>query len=247
MNLSALVGSYAQPYSNLVPPAIEHTRTARPGAYDNTAAQVNRFDRGYMPMSKTAAGIKPKNIWTAFTQGKEGNCVTVSAIKAAMMKYGHNPHGIYKSVTETPTGFDIVMRDTFKLSLTHDEIKQAKTGSAFYGDDPDVLADAVFLYAASAKRAQMKNHEGRAKRSFEAAMGTLNDGEGDRDGFKRLGLLGKTRWTHFRELDKGNTGTASLNNHSVAVVDGHVDLYGEKRPFSTSPFRNWRGMYLKLV
>ncbi|WLI29753.1 hypothetical protein PSH61_01215 [Pseudomonas rhodesiae] len=247
MNIPAPVGSYAQLYSDNVHSPIKHTSPAHVVAYDNTSAQVNRFDTGYMPMSKTPVGIKPKNIWSAFTQGKEGNCVTISAIKAAMMKYGHNPRGIYKSVTETPTGFDIVMRDTFKLSLTHDEIKQAKTGSAFYGDDPDVLADAVFLYAASAKRAQMKNHEGRAKRSFEAAMGTLNDGEGDRDGFKRLGLLGKTRWTHFRDLDKGVTGTASFHSHSVAVVDGHIDLYGEKRPFSTSPFRNWRGMYLKLV
>ncbi|MCZ7019452.1 hypothetical protein, partial [Salmonella enterica] len=56
-------------------------------------------------LSNRQVGVKPDNIWSGFYQGSELNCVTVSAIKAAMMKYGQNPQGIYKRITETPEGY----------------------------------------------------------------------------------------------------------------------------------------------
>jgi hypothetical protein len=49
-------------------------------------------------ISNKPKGSKPNNIFSGFRQGKNGNCVTVSAIKAAMAKFGQNPKDIYKSV-----------------------------------------------------------------------------------------------------------------------------------------------------
>lgn len=93
-------------------------------------------------------GIKPGDIFKDFYQLAEGNCVTISAIKAAMMRFGHNPYGIYKTIEATDSGYRIVMRDGFKLHITDDELKQAKAGAHFGTDRPnDVLVNAQFLYA----------------------------------------------------------------------------------------------------
>ncbi|CRM26254.1 hypothetical protein [Pseudomonas sp. 37 R 15] len=191
-------------------------------------------------ISSVPIGTKPNDIWRGFWQGAEGNCVTVSAIKLAMMKYGHNPQGIFKQITPTKTGFDVTMQDMFKLHISHEELKLARNGSNFEGDDPDVLKDAVFLYAASAKRAQMKNHEGTARRSFEDAMASLNDGEIPGDATMRLGLNAKRRWTNPAQLAKGGLGTVADATHSVAVIDGYADLYGNKVKLSESGFQHAR-------
>ncbi|WP_416152044.1 hypothetical protein [Pseudomonas sp. FG1] len=49
-------------------------------------------------LSKKRNGAKPDNIWSGFRQGPDGNCVTVSAIKAAMYQFGQSPTDIFKEV-----------------------------------------------------------------------------------------------------------------------------------------------------
>lgn len=199
------------------------------------------------PFSNVSVGVKPANIWQGFYQGVEGNCVTVSAIKAAMMKYGQSPRGIYKNITETRDGYTVTMRDSSKVILTHAELKKAQEGSNFKGSDAGLLNDANFLYAVSAKRAQMENHEYRAGTSFEAAMSTLNDGEFPGDALRRLGLYAFTRRSSVEELANGAAGTLANFMHSVVVVDGAFDDYGNKNPLSTSSWMRNDGDALKLV
>lgn len=192
-------------------------------------------------------GVKPDNIWSGFYQGVEGNCVTVSAIKAAMMKYGQNPLGTFKRVTETPEGFTLTMRDGCMVSLTHAELERARAAANFHGEDKGLVDDAVFLYAASAKRAQLENHEFRAGADFDAALKTLNDGEVPGDALRRLGLYAFTRSSSVQELASGVPGTLANFGHSVVVVEGAMDEYGIKRKLPGSPWMQQGGHALKLV
>lgn len=171
-------------------------------------------------------GKKPDNIWSGFFQGPDGNCITVSAIKAAMMQYGQKPTDVFKEVKETSRGYDVTMRDGFKLSLSRDELKQAAKHARFVGDDPAMMTDANFMYAASAKRAQMENNDGRAGRSFMAAMSSLNDGEYAREGLDRLGLKGRYRPATDADLRNSKVGTVEYNGHSMAVINGRIELWG---------------------
>ncbi|WP_431700657.1 hypothetical protein [Pseudomonas sp. BR20] len=173
-------------------------------------------------------GKKPDNIWSGFSQGPDGNCVTVSAIKAAMMRYGQKPTDVFKEVKETSTGYDVTMRDGFKLSLTKDELRQAATHARFKGDDPAMMTDANFMYAASAKRAQIENNDYVAGRSFMAAMNSLNDGEYSREGLDRLGLRGLYRPATDADLRNSRVGTVEYNGHSMAVIDGRIELWGRR-------------------
>lgn len=216
-------------------PAVE----VKPAPYDNSSVNERRVDNREQFLKGTPqnTGVKPDDIFQDFYQLTEGNCVTVSAIKAAMMRFGHNPHGIYKSIDATDAGYRVVMRDGFKLDITHEELKQARTGANFgTARSNDVLVNAQFLYAVSAKRAQLENNDGVAGQSFAAAMDSLNDGEYPGQALRRLGLKDFVAPATLEDFRNGAVGTIASGSHSMVVVDGFLDRYGDKRQLDD---HNW--------
>ncbi|AUZ49092.1 hypothetical protein BOP93_16995 [Pseudomonas orientalis] len=182
-------------------------------------------------LSNKRGGAKPDNIWSGFRQGPDGNCVTVSAIKAAMHRFGQSPTDIFKEVAKTNDGYHVVMRDGFRLTLTDRELAEGTRGAKFSGPDKGMLKDAQFLFAVSAKRAQMENNDRTAGRSYQAAIRSLNDGEdesGPGEGFLRLGLKSHMKRVPVRELAQGQIGMCNRTGHSVAVINGREELWGKQ-------------------
>ncbi|MGY2165632.1 hypothetical protein HX799_21430 [Pseudomonas tolaasii] len=187
---------------------------------------------GFIPgLSMKRHGAKANDIWGGFRQGSAGNCVTVSAIKAAMHRFGQSPTDICKEVTKIAGGYRVVMRDDFMLTLTEQELMQGVRGAQFVGVDAGMLKDAHFLYAASAKRAQMENNDGTAECCFAAARNSLNDKEdewGPGEGLKRLGLSEHMRTVSAQDLARGQLGICNRRGHSVAVINGREELWGRR-------------------
>ncbi|MDT3230496.1 MULTISPECIES: CsgG/HfaB family protein [Pseudomonas] len=182
-------------------------------------------------LSSKRNGAKPDNIWSGFRQGPDGNCVTVSAIKAAMYRFGQSPTDIFKEVIKTSGGYQVVMRDDFKLTLTDRELAEGARSARFVGADKGMLKDAQFLFAVSAKRAQMENNDRTAGRSFQAAIRSLNNGEdetGPGEGFMRLGLKKHMKKVSVRDLANGQLGMCNRAMHSVAVINGREELWGRQ-------------------
>ncbi len=186
------------------------------------------------PGKKPSTGNEPGNIWSGFKQGDDGNCVTVS-IKAAMMHFGQKPTDVFKEVKESGDGYDVTMRDGFKLHVSKAEVKQAAEHARFQGDDPAMMSDANFMYAASAKRAQMEGNAGNwnendhnARRSFADALKSLNDGEHSREGLDRLGLKYHHRPGTESDLRNGAVGTWEYGGHSMAVITNRLELWGKR-------------------
>jgi len=226
------------------------TVEVKPAPYDNSSEHERRVDNREQFLKGTPqnTGVKPDDIFQDFYQLTEGNCVTVSAIKAAMMRFGHNPHGIYKSIDATDAGYRVVMRDGFKLDITHEELKQARTGANFgTARSNDVLVNAQFLYAVSAKRAQLENNDGVAGQSFAAAMDSLNDGEYPGQALRRLGLKDFVAPATLEDLRNGAIGTIASGSHSMVVVDGFLDRYGHKRKLDDRDWNRRPGVGLKLL
>ncbi|EFQ61757.1 hypothetical protein PFWH6_4508 [Pseudomonas fluorescens WH6] len=178
-------------------------------------------------------GKKPENIWSGFSQGPDGNCVTVSAIKGAMMKFGQKPTDVFREVTETGEGYKVKMRDGFELYLSRSELQQAARYAQFKGDNPAMMTDANFMFAASAKRAQIEgngldDHPLEARKSFAHAMQSLNNGEIPHEALDRLGLKGLYRQSSSSELASGKLGVVAYDRHSMAVIDGRVELWGRR-------------------
>ena len=178
-------------------------------------------------------GKKPDNIWSGFSQGPDGNCVTVSAIKGAMMRYGQKPTDVFKEVKETADGYHVKMRDGFELDLSKKDLEDAAKYAQFKGDDPAMLTDANFMFAASARRAQIEGNglddrPGEAQRSFAHAMQSLNNGEMPHEALDRLGLKGLYRNSSSSELASGTLGVVAYDRHSMAVIGGQVELWGRR-------------------
>lgn len=182
-------------------------------------------------LSSKRNGAKPDHIWSCFRQGPVGNCVTVSAIKASMMWFGQSPTDIFKAVRKVAEGYSVVMRDGFTLFLSRQELAEGARGSRFVSRDAEMLKDAHFLFAVSAKRAQLENNDGYAKQNFAAAVRSLNDGEdeyGPGEGLRRLGLMHHIKRVPVSELAKGAIGMVNRRGHSVAVIDGVEELFGRR-------------------
>ena len=182
-------------------------------------------------LSSKRNGAKPENIWSGFRQGPDGNCVTVSAIKAAMHKFGQSPTDIYKEVRRLGEGYRVTMRDDYVVTLTDRELKVGAREAKFVGPDAGMLKDAQFLFAVSAKRAQMENNDGTASRSYEAGVRSLNNGEDERgpgEGFQRLGLRKHMKRVSVRDLANGQLGMCNRTGHSVAVINGREELWGRQ-------------------
>lgn len=198
-------------------------------------------------VSHVASGTTSAQIWDGFYQGGEGNCVTVSAIKAAIIRFWQDPQGIFKQVQLTPQGLEVVMRDSFKVTVSFDELHQAVVASNFQGSNAPLLNYANFLYAVSAKRAQMENNDFRAAESYDVALQTLNDGEFPGEALRRLGLFGYMRESTVEELVRGAIGTLADTGHSVAAIDGAVDFYGQKHELASSRWKRAGLRAIKLV
>ncbi len=146
-----------------------------------------------------------------------------------MVKFGQSPTDIFKDVRKVGEGYGVVMRDGFALHLSRRELAEGAWGSKFVSRDSEMLKDAHFLFAASAKRAQLENNDGYAKESFESAVKSLNDGEdeyGPGEGLLRLGLRQHIKRVPVSELAKGVLGMVNRRGHSVAVIDGVEELFG---------------------
>lgn len=202
------------------------------------------IDRNDLNLFSVPVGTKPTDIWSGFYQSVEGNCVTVSAIKAAMMRFGQNPQGIYKKISATTDGYEIIMRDSFKLRVTHEELRKAREASSLKGNNQALLDDANFLYCVSAKRAELEDNDFRGRQGFDVAMQTLNDGEYPGEALHRLGLSAYVCESSVQELAEGAIGTLADARHSVAVIDGMVDMYGQKRSLVQS---DWKGYFIRAL
>lgn len=186
----------------------------------------------YRP-DRSNPGKKPNDIWSGFSQGPDGNCVTVSAIKAAMMQFGQKPTDVFKEVKETDDGYYVKMRDGFELHLTKDELRQAALASKFKGTDPEMLADAIFMFAVSGKRIEMEGNGidddiNKSKRSYADALESMNNGEAAHEALDRLGLRGLYRPSTSSELANGRLGIVAYDGHSMAVIGGLVEMWGTR-------------------
>lgn len=182
----------------------------------------------YRPdLSLDNPGKKPKDVFAGFSQGAQGNCGTVSAIKASMMHFGQRATDVFKEVKEVGDGYDVTMRDGYKLHLTKDELKQAAIAANFKGNDKELMKEAIFMFAVSAKRAQEEGNDGKRGMTYAQALASLNDGEWSKEAFDRLGLKNHVRQVSLDDLAKGVVGTADTSLHSVAVVHGRKELWGK--------------------
>ncbi len=115
-------------------------------------------------LSAKAAGQKPNDIANGLRAtyehfpylGQLGTEEHVAAIKVTMMKFGQSPAGIFDEVAQVKGGYNITMKDGFKLHITDEELTLGTRAAKFSGGDEGMVKDACFLFAVMSKRKSMQ-------------------------------------------------------------------------------------------
>lgn len=165
----------------------------------------------------------------SWRQGPDGNCATVAAIKAAMDRYDNQ---VFDSVDRSENGYNIMMQDGYKMSLSDGELAAAKQAAKFQGPDGPGKSYATFLYGAAAKRNSLDNGM-----SLGQAFNDLNDGESIYSPAKLLGLYNQMVPVDPRTLNGQDSVVAGSFRHAVFVnknANGShtTDLWGSAKPFN---------------
>lgn len=200
------------------------------------------------PWSNKAKGQPPSDIWTGLyatyqyypSFGRDDHDDWVASIKAAMSGLGQSPLSIFDEVTATAKGYNITMKDGFKLHISNEEMTMASQYAKFSGYDESMVKDARFLFAVMNKRKHIEYQYDQKrigqsvelkKLSFGAVLKSADEGISGYNGLRLLGLDQQLQiaWSH----NAGNqvavpAGKVFLHKRGM-ITGGFMESYGYKK------------------
>ncbi|UII72867.1 hypothetical protein LVW35_06720 [Pseudomonas sp. HN11] len=174
-------------------------------------------------------GKKPEDIFGGFSQWDNDNCVSVAAIKMAMMQFGEQPTDVFKEVREIAHGFQVTLRNNQTIYLTQDELEMAAFAAKFKGEDPRAITSANFIFAVMAEVERQK----RPGVSYGEALTVMNRPDAIPLAFERLGLLDQIEMVAPEDLAGGRLGAFHGDNgkdgtHTSVSVGGKEERWGNR-------------------
>jgi hypothetical protein len=216
-------------------------------------------------LSDKPAGEKPADIFNGlfspsaqemWLPGMDEHDDFIAAIRMVMAKFGQSPKGVFDEVSPVAGGYNITMKDDFKLHITQAELDVAATTASFFGNDTGMIQDAKFIFAVMNKRkqieagwaaAQIKEHtEGLSKEeggylhyspvlqglSYGATLATAGEGIGGLDALNLLGMgeLLDHKWSHELGGQMGLPAVKAWGHHRGVIQDGVMHTFQRKDP-----------------
>lgn len=188
---------------------------------------LSESTKAYSAFSTKKVGEKPDDVYRGVKFSDYKNEPVLSSIKAAMERFGQSPLSVYASVTRSGKGYDIVMRDGVKVSITLGEIAKAKLLCGFQyesgRENGKMFKDVVFMYAASAKRVQLERREDKLL-TYDEALKVLVSHPGAYESLKRLGIIEYVRSSTAQELvETGAIGVVEHGGNTNFAREGLLD------------------------
>ncbi|MGY2402832.1 hypothetical protein [Pseudomonas sp. SDO5271_S396] len=165
----------------------------------------------------------------------------VAAIKTAMAGLGQSPSSVFDEVAPTRSGYNITMKDGFKLHISNDELRLAAGYAKFSGHDKSQVSDARFLFAVMNKRKHLEAEYDQDKigyrselhkRSFSATLQAADEGIGGHAALTLLGLGYQLQqvWSHDVG-DRVAVPAMKVFAHKRGMIHGgSMEAYGTKQP-----------------
>lgn len=178
-------------------------------------------------------GKKPEDIWSAFSQWDQDNCVSVAAIKMAMMQFGEQPTDVFKEVREVPGGFQVTLRNNETAYVTQAELEMTAMAMKLKGTDPRAITSANVISTVMAKVEQQKlSKEQNRNVGFGEALQVLNRPDALPLALARLGLGSRIEMVPPEDLLNGRLGAFSSGvkngSHSSVSVGGKEERWGQR-------------------
>ena len=199
------------------------------GDFGGPPRNLSEEDKKFLNQAISQDSQSFGDLVSAWRQGPDGNCSTVATIKAAMDRYDNK---VFDEVTRSENGYNIVMQDGYKMTMSDQELAAAKQAAQFRGPDGAAKSYATFLYGAAAKRNALDNGM-----SLGQSFQDLNNGESIYSPAKSLGLQHQMVRVNPRNLNGQDSVVAGSHRHAVFVnrnADGShtTDLWGRGRNFN---------------
>ena len=222
-------------------PTHSNVHTPPPTKLHIANAQTNNTARIDF-LSNKDKGEPPRDIWTGFYASYhwDHHDDWAGPIKAAMSGLGQSPLGIFDEVARTENGYNITMKDNFKLHITDKELALATHYAKFSGTDEGMLKDARFLFAVMNKRRHIDYHydvqhidysNDLRKRSFNATLQASDYGIQGHQALKLLGLGTQLKqvWSQDVKNEVGVPATNPFPYRRGMISEGFMDSYGQKK------------------
>jgi hypothetical protein len=221
--------------------------------FDHGLRELFSDEDNYEPvtefLSSKAKGEKPNDIRHGLRAayemypwlGRDGREEHVAALKVAMMKFGQSPASLFEEVAATSGGFNITMKDGFKLHITHEELKLGFKAAKFVGADQDLVKDASFLFSVMNKRKQLedeaanesdpfmqmyaKDSEYHARRTYPGILAGTGNGIGGGDALYYLGMKNHMTIVKAQALgsEMGVPVTRGVREKNGAITGGMME------------------------
>lgn len=201
---------------------------------------------------------RERNIVSCFSQNGGNNCASIALIKAAMLKYGYS--GMFDLQTNE-SGYVVTLKNGVILSISEEELQQAKESAAFeLHDVPDlgqeqseVIKYAYLAYATIAKSIVKSGYWGCVEqnnrhytdiKTYKDALWFISKRSFCTDNCYRL-LGYKIRDNKVFEFTNpaqvAEKGTILYSwPHAVVTCGAELDCYGNWLPVQTSKICNNR-------
>lgn len=158
---------------------------------------------------------------------KNGNCVTIALIKAALVEF-ESIAGIFNSFEEIDTEIHAKFRDNFDVIVNLEEVNIVKDISGIKKiDNANYYETAIKLYAIIAKRIylQKENYNQNCINSFMDAVEFLNSGYPTRIAYKLLAL--KKQKIRIKHIKNHKSVIIRSGAHASYCSYGIQDIMGE--------------------
>lgn len=225
MKFNAMLGNKSTPSTKPINSFLTSPALTKP--VEQAPLALRESTKAYSALSTKQMGEKPADVYRGVKFSHYKNEPVLSSIKAAMERFGQSPLSVYASVTRSGKGYDIVMRDGVKVSITPGEIAKAKLLCGFQyesgRENGKLFKDIVFMYAASAKRVQLERREDKPL-TYDEALNVLASHPGAHESLKRLGIIEYVRSSTAQELvETGAIGVVEHGGNTNFAREGLLD------------------------
>src|SRR5476651_94883 len=185
---------------------------------------------------------RPVDVLNGFdsTERTFGGSVDTSShsavIKMMMNAFGQNPTDMFSEVRAAGEGYDITLKDGYKLHLPRQELERAAAASRFAGGDGGAIENANFALAVFVKRKQLTSMDVSINRDFDTALSASLQGETPLNVLKGMGMTRFMRRVPSEQLlGKDAVGVMETHHFGAALIrDGVGHRFGRKHPADRS-------------
>lgn len=142
-----------------------------------------------------------------------------AVIQMMISTFGPARADLFDEVKRVGSGYDVTLKDGYKLHVSDHEVHGTASASRFVGGDANTVENANFALAVFVKRKQLSSSDSRISSSFNAALTTSLQGETASNLLKGMGMGRFMQQIPSEQLvGRNSVGVMEAHNFGAALI-----------------------------